>query len=360
MKRASENFAISRMIICELHELPLKNQKYKRMKIYSSGNIFTFIVLVLFSITIVSCDDLVEDGYRIDYPPSDAAFNIEPIGYEMGAVGDIVSYKITASSANAIKSLVIESNQPGANGSGYDVGSVGYDDPFADHIFGTIKKNVTEFTVKYDYIIPKDINKSKLTFSLVDKQGKVSEEVNIAVVPSIKRYPKKNIVAKDNLFYDAFATIDGIVYPDIKTNYSTSSEENVRVQNKIDIVFYHDINNSRSVICSPAYGPVSLNLSVQNQTKFKKMNNISSEDFLNITAASLYEKTKMDSIAYNGSPNVNGIRVGDIVAFTTDINAIHSLKTGLIKVNGLHPTNVSWYEGTSYVLECDIVTQIDE
>lgn len=329
------------------------------MKIYCSGNIFTFIVLVLFSFTILSCDDLVEDGYRIDYSDSDAAFSIEAIGYEMGAAGDVVSYKITANSANDIKSLVVESNQPGANGSGYDVGTDGFDDPFADHIYGTIKKSVTAFTVKYDFIIPKDINKSKLIFSLIDEQGKVSSEVNISVVPSIKNYSNKNIFSKDNLYYDAFASINGVVYEDIKTNFSTASEENISVQEKIDIVFYVS-NTGSSVICSPAYGGLSVDLKVENQTKFKTLPTISDDDFSNITPASLVELTKADSIGYYGSTGISKVKVGDIIGFTTDLNAVHSFKTGLIKVNGLHPTNVSRYEGKSYVLECDIVTQIDE
>ncbi len=330
------------------------------MKIYSSGNLFTFIVLVLFSFAILSCDDLVEDGYRITYPISDANFNIEPIGYEMGAAGDVVSYKITANSANAMKSLVVETNQPGANGSGYDVGSVGFDDPFADHIYGTIKKSVTAFTVKYDYIIPKDINKSKLVFTLIDDQGKVSNEVNIAVVPTIKKYANNSLYAKDRLFYDAFATIDGIVYPDIRTNFSTSSEENKTVQEKIDVIFYHNVSNNQSYITSPADDGVNIDLNIENATKFKKMQVITHEDFQAMTAASLFEKTKADSIAYYGSSAVSGIRVGDIIGFSTDINALHSLKTGLLKINSLHPTNISRYEGKSYVMECDVITQIDE
>lgn len=332
----------------------------RKMKIYSSGNLFKFIVLVLFSFTILSCDNLVDDGSRISYPISDATFDIEPIGYEIGAAGDVVSYKITANSANAIKSLVVETNQPGANGSGYDIGSVGFDDPFADHIYGTIKKSVTAFTVKYDYIIPKDINKSKLVFSLIDDQGKVSSEINIAVVPTIKKYVNKSLYAKDRLFCDAFATIDGIVYPDIRTNFSTSSEENKTVQEKIDIIFYHNVSNSQSYIASPADGGVNLDLNIKNATKFKKMEEMTPEDFQSMTAASLFDKTKADSIAYYGSSAVSGIRVGDIIGFSTDINAVHSLKTGLLKINSLHPTNNDRYEGKSYVMECDIITQTDE
>lgn len=329
------------------------------MKIYRSRKIPTFIALLLISLAVLSCDDLVEDGYRIDYAPSDATLSIVPIGYEMGSEGDIVSYSITANSANSIKSLVVESKAPGASGSGYDVGTVGFDDPFADHGYGTMQKNVTSFTVKYDYVVPKEVNKSTVVFSLIDEQGKVSSEVNIAVVPSITQHDNISLISKDELYFDAGSSIDGFVYQDIKTNYSSRTQENIDVQEKIDLVFYVNDNGS-SIICSPAHSGLNIELDIENATKFKRMSSITNEDFDSITPASLVALTETDSIGYYGRSSVSDVKVDDIIGFTTDQDAIHSFKTGLVRVNALHPTTVSRYEGKVYIMECDIVTQIEE
>lgn len=328
------------------------------MKNINSIQLVQPVLIILLAIFSFACEDLVEDGYRIDYPPSNANLEVEAIGYQSGAVGDVVSYKITAQSASIIKSLVIQTNNPGANGTRFDVGAEGFDDPFADHIYGTVKDEITSFTVKYDYIIPEGINKSKLTFSLIDEEGKVSSEANLKVVSAIKKYRSISLYAKNNLNNDAFATIDGLVYPDIKTNFSTTSEENLSVQKKIDIFFY--MNNNISVISSPAHSGLNLDLDVKNATKFKKLPTISDEDFSTITAASLVEITKADSIGYNGTSSVSDLRVGDIIGFTTDLNAVHSFKTGLMKIKELHPAIIGRYQGTAYLMEFDMVTQIDE
>ena len=329
-----------------------------KMKDKISKFLIQTVAIVFLILLSVACEDLVEDGYRIDYPPSTATLEVEPIGFESGAVNDVVSYKITADSKSLIKSLVIQTNNPGANGTGFDVGAEGFDDPFADHIYGTVKDDIASFTVKYDYIIPEGINKSKLTFSLIDEEGKISSEVNLKVVSAIKKYNSRSIYAKNNLNNDAFATIDGVVYPDIKTNFSTTSEENFSVQQKIDVFFY--VNNSVPVISSPADNGLDLELDVENATKFKKLTSITHENFANLTAASLVELTKADSIGYYGNSRVSGVKVGDIIGFTTDLNAIHSFKTGLIEIKELHPALIDRYEGTAYVMEFDMVTQIDE
>jgi len=318
------------------------------------------ITMLLLFVVLTSCDDLVEDGYRIDYPESDAVFTVEALDYESGAVGDVVSYKLSVNSNQFIKSCVVETANAGASGSGYDVGAEGYDDPFADHNYGTVKKNINSFTVKYDYVIPENANKSKITFSVIDEKGKVSQEVSVNVVFDIKMHNGIELYAKSSIFFDAFATIDGLVYPDIKNNYGQNSAESVDVQEKIDIVYYYNEGGNSSVISSLDNGNLGVELEVENATRFKLMTEITEEDFNTITAASLVELTQNDSIAYYGSSQISNIVVGDILGFTTDLIAIHSLKTGLIKVNGLHPTNVGHYEGTSYVMECDIVTQIDQ
>ena len=321
----------------------------------------TSVIMLLFTISGVimfSCEDLVEDGYRIDYPDSNASFTAEAMGSEAGAVGDKVSFKLIVNSDHDIKSCVVSATVGGASGSGYDVGEDGFDDPFADHNYGTVKKEIKSFTVKYDYIIPEGINQARITFSVIDEMGKVSAEVPVDVVLPIKSYSNRELFAKNNIFYDAFASIDGIVYPDIKTNYSTVNSDNVAIQEKIDVIYYYDLNNNVSVISSIDDDRVGLELSIENATRFMKMENITEDDFNTLTPASLVSLTRDDSISYYGSSQVRGIKVGDIVGFSTDINAIHSFKTGLIKVNGLHPTNVDHYQGTAYVMECDIVSQV--
>lgn len=317
-------------------------------------------VIVLFLVVLTSCEDLVKDGYRIDYEESDAVFTVEALEYEAGATGDVVSYKLSVSSNHNIQSCVVQASNAGASGSGYDVATEGYDDPFADHNYGTVKKDIKAFVVKYDYIIPADVNKTKLTFSVIDDMGKVSQVVSVNVVSDIKVHEGVELFAKNSIFFDAFATIDGLIYPDIKNNYSQTSAESIDVQEKIDIVFYYDEGGKSSVIAAPDNGSLGIELQIENATRFKRMIGITEEDFNAISAASLLELTRDDSIAYYGSSQVRDIVVGDIVGFTTDLIAIHSLKTGLIKVNGLHPANVGHYEGTAYVLECDIVTQIDQ
>lgn len=317
-------------------------------------------VIFLFFVVLTSCDDLVQDGYRIDYEETDAVFTVEALGYESGAVGDVVSYKLSVNSNHAIKSCVVQTSNNGASGSGYDVASEGYDDPFADHNYGTVKKDINAFVVKYDYVIPENVNKAKLTFSVIDEMGKVSQVVSLAVVSDIKVNEGVELFARNSIFFDAFATINGLVYPDIKNNYSQTSAESLDVQEKIDIVYYYDEGGKSSVIAAPNNGSLGVELQIENATRFKRMTEITEEDFNSLTAASLLELTRDDSIAYYGSSQVRDIIVGDIVGFTTDLIATHSLKSGLIKVNGLHPTNVGHYEGTAYVMECDIVSQIDQ
>ena len=310
-------------------------------------------------IFILSCEDLVEEGYRINYADSDAAFSAEPLAYASGAAGDMVSFKLTVNSKQDILSCVVEATNEGASGSGYDVSTEGFDDPFVDHNYGTIQEGTRTFVVKYDYIIPENIYESKITFSIVDEMGKVSEVVKVKSVPAISIYNGKSLYARNDLFYDAFASINGQVYDDIKSNYSTVSAENLDVQEEIDVIFFHDEGGNRSVIAAPNDGQVSLGMQVENATLFMKMEEISEEDFLSISPASLVALTEDDSISYYGSSSVSGFAVGDVIGFTTDVNALHSLKTGLLRVNGLHPANVDHYEGTVYVMECDIVTQTD-
>lgn len=328
------------------------------MKIRSNKQQILCVLWAAMLFVLASCEDLVEDGYTIDYEKSDAELIVEAIGDTIAAQGETISFRIEVNSASNIKSCIIQSTKPGLSGSGFDVATEGFDDPFADHVYGTISKNINSFVVKYDYVVPEDATTAKITFSIIDEQGKVTQTREIKEVTGIKKYFDKKLYAKNNFYNDAFATIDGVVYPDISTNFSTTSVENVTVQEKIDIIFY--VNNGSSFIAAPAYGGVGLDLSVENNTKFKQLTNINNDDFENMTAGLLVQLTQADSINYYGAPAISGVKVGDIIGFSTDLNAIHSLKTGLIRINQLHPTSIQRYEGISYVMECDIITQTEE
>ena len=315
------------------------------------------LFLLLLLTTIVACTDLVEEGIDITYPPSNATLSVEPIAGENGAAEEMVSYRITASATTNIKSLIVQSSQEGKNGSGFNVTSTEFDDPFIDHTFGTIQKNTQSFTVRYDYIIPTDISRTRLTFTIIDETGKVSVEKTISVIPNVKKYTNRKLFAKDNDFYDAFASIDGVVYQDIKNNYSRFTAENVAIQEKIDFAFYYDRERKNAVLAAPFSNRIFLELAINNSTSLKKLPALSDIDIASITPSTLLELTESEELLKTGSLQVDNLKVGDVIGFVTDLTAVNSLKTGLLKVTGLHPGSVPRYDGIAFVLECDIVVQ---
>lgn len=313
---------------------------------------FTWLI-----ISLTACVDLVEEGIDIEYPTSNATLIVEPIAGENGAINETVSYKITANSSENIKSCIVQTTNEGSNGSGFNVNSTQFDDPFIDHIFGTIQNNTQSFSVRYDYIIPEGINKSRLTFTLIDEMGKVSTEATVEVVPAINHYLERSIYAKDKLFYDAFATVDGEVYPNIKENYSTFSAENVAVQRKLDFLFYYDSPEQTSVLAAPISTAANLILNINNNTSFKKMTGLTDLNIAEVSPSQLVSLTADAKLLQEGSTSITNLTVGDVIGFITDLNSDFSLKTGLLKVTGLHPSSIDRYDGISYVLECDVVVQ---
>jgi len=319
-----------------------------------SSQIF-FLLLLLTAV--IACTDFVEEGIEIAYPLSNTTLTVEPIAGENGAAEETVSYKITANANANIKSLIVQSSNEGKNGSGFNVNSTEFDDPFIDHIFGTIQKNTQSFTVRYDYIIPSDISRTRLTFTVIDESGKVSVEKTISVVPAVKKYTNRELFAKDNDFYDAFASVDGVVYQNIKDNYSRFTEENVAVQEKIDFAFYYDRDNKNAVLAAPFSNRIFLELAINNSTRFRKLPASLDIDIAEITPSTLIALTENEELLKTGTLQVDNLKVGDVIAYVTDLNAVYSLKTGLLKVTGLHPSSVPQYDGVSFVLECDIVVQ---
>lgn len=305
-----------------------------------------------------ACEDPVEKGYSIDYKESDAKIVVKALGADAAAPGETISYSIQVEANNDVRSCLVSTYQPGASGSAYDVSTPGFDDPFADHNYGIMTKGVQSFKIKYDYVVPEDAHSDTLEFVVVEERAKVVQKAAFHVVPAITRYDNVQLYAKDNLNNDAFASIDGLLYPDVKTNYTSLSDANRSVQEKIDIIFF--VNNGKAILASPAHAGLRLDLDIENATNFKRISGVSHHDFDAMSAATLVEATKNDSILYYGSSAVTDFKVGDIIGFATDINAIHSGKLGLIKINQLHPSTIDRYAGKSYVLECDIITQIEQ
>ncbi|MEM7657173.1 MAG: hypothetical protein AAF399_13650, partial [Bacteroidota bacterium] len=129
--------------------------------------------LLLFSLLPSACVDFVEEGLEVQYGLSDAELLVEPIAGESAAANEMVSFQITVKAEVDIKSCIIAASNPGQNGSGFNVSDPAFDDPFIDHIFGTVQQNTRSFTVRYDYLIPEEVSKSRLTFTIVDESGKV-------------------------------------------------------------------------------------------------------------------------------------------------------------------------------------------
>ncbi|WP_235296270.1 hypothetical protein [Portibacter marinus] len=314
------------------------------------------LILILTGI-LLACGGFVEDGIEVDYEDSDASLEINPIGQKNGAANDIVSFEILADSDFDIKSCIIKTTIEGKNGSGYNVSDDSYDDPFADHNFGTIRPGIKQFKVRYDYIIPDDANKSRITVILIDESGKVQKETTVEVVPAVRVYNELVVYAKDATFHDAIAASEGMVYQDIKSNYSTFSAENVAIQEKIDIIFYYNPANNNSVIAAPASGRLDLDLNVENSTKFMKIDIAADTDLESLSAGDVERITTEAEISANGSTVVDRVERGDFIAFVADLNAINSLNKGILKVDALHPGAVPRYDGTSYVLKCSIIVQ---
>ncbi len=341
-----------------IHLFPSNQQRLKvntiEMKIDSK---IARLIGLAFLFSINACTELVEEGIEVSYADSNAVVAVEALGGENAAAGETVSFAITVSSDFDIKSCIVKAAVEGRNGSGFNVSDTAFDDPFADHIFGTIREGIQSFKVRYDYIIPDAINKSRISFTIIDESGRASQEKTVEVVPAIAKYEDLELYAKDGTFHDALATIDGNVYSDIKTNYSKLSEANVAVQEKIDIIFYYDKEARRSTLAAPASGRVDLELNIENNTLFRVLNPTEAVTLDNITPSSLAKLVSDASILSDGSSQLTNIKVGDVIGFVTDLNAVHSLKSGILIVKGLHPANVARYAGVSYVLECEVAVQ---
>lgn len=302
---------------------------------------------------IQSCEN-VEDGYRIDYPETPAEFSVLLKTPDRGAVGETIEFSIMANSSYDIKSLVVNTDVSGAEGTGYVIDSTQVD-PLIDHVYGTIQAGIQEINVNYNYKVANDSIDPVITFILVDEFGSKTIQHSLFAVPPIVSYDSIVLFAKSNTEADGLSTSDGKVYHDLN-KYADVSVANEAVQESLDIVFLIQKDTDIAMLVAPYNGDFSSSMSIRNKTLFKVLSGVSSEDFDNLTSASLSSFTE-DEAVKNGSTFMSDVKVGDIIGFRTDFASTNPYHFGMLRINSIHPTNCEYYEGTSYLIEFDVVTQ---
>jgi hypothetical protein len=312
-------------------------------------------LFVLMIAGLSSCYD-VEEGYRITYSESPAVFNVIAPEIIRGAVGDTISFEIQAQTQSDIKSVVVSSTLSGKEGTGFYI-PAGETDPLIDHAYGTIQKNTRKFDIYYNYVIAEDSNDVTINFDLIDGDGKKSAEYDVITVPSITHYNNVMLFTNTTAKTDGFSTVDGSIYREL-SNYETVTSANQTVQESLDIIFL--VWNNTAILAGPYDGWFSSNMKVRNKTKFMKLSDsMTSTDFDALTNATLSyytDKGKVDK----GTTSISDIKVGDLIGFKTDFASANSYKYGILRVKAIHPTNCDWYEGVSYMIDMDVVTQISK
>ncbi len=315
------------------------------------ANINISIILALILILVSSCEN-VEEGYRINYDETPAQFSVTLLSANRGAISDSIALSIKAVSEYNIKSLVVTSTVSGAGGTGYYTGK-DMADPFVDHAYGTVQPGTREIDVIYYYVVSQDTVDAKITFTLVDGYGKKTLEQELITVPSIVRYDNVVLYSQTSKYTDGFSTSDGMVYHNL-SGYEDVTVVNEAIQESLDIVFLSDELSSGLV--APYSGYFSSGMAVRNKTLFKSISGLTDEEFDNLTTATLSEITEINGVK-KGATDIQNIKVGDIIGFRTDFNSANPYHYGLLRINAIHPTIVDYYDGTSYLIEMDIVTQ---
>jgi hypothetical protein len=313
--------------------------------------------LCLLSLFFFSCEKNVKDGYRIDYNESTAQLTVTTSD-TTGAVGDTIVFSIQAESDFDIKSIVITGSPSGSSSSGFVIPS-GSTDPLIDHIFGTIQKNTKAFQITYNYIVTQDTADPVVTFKLIDESGQKVVKKTIATLYSIAHYNSVILFTHSSSQADGFSTVDSAKYRDL-SQYATTSTAHNAIQESTDIIFVVT-NSDTAWLVAPYDGKFSTtnNAFIKNKTRFKLLTDVTSSGFDNIKSASLSAIIKRDSIKQNGTTNI-AVKTGSIVGFFTDYNSSNSYKAGMLRVIAIHPSYCSWYTGTTYQIEMDIITQIPD
>ncbi len=299
-----------------------------------------------------ACDN-VDEGYKIDYPDSSSEFAVALQTPDRGSINDTIKYTITANSNTDIKSIVVKSSISGGDGTGLIVPD-GVTDPLVDHIFGTIQPGTQSLDLQYQYIINQDTLDPTITFTLIDEEGENCDTSDLMVIPDIAKYFAINLYAQTNSLADGFSTADNIVYHNL-TNYANVSTVNAAIQKSLDIVFIKDGDNA--MLVAPYSGYFSSGMSTKNKTLFKKIEEMNSCDFDNLSNADVSEITE-ENMVKKGTTDIDNLQVGDIIGFRTDFASANPYHFGLIRINAIHPTNVEYYDGISYIIEIDVISQI--
>ncbi len=312
---------------------------------------FKIVLTLIVIIGMVSCDNVI-DGYRIDYKESPAEFTVALLSSNRAAISDTITFSIKATSDYDIKSVISVSTISGGGGTGYFIDSDSKD-PFIDHSFGTIQPGTREIDVIYYYIVSQDTVDASITFSLIDEYGKKTTDFDMIMVPSIVKYDSVVLYTQTPTRTDGFSSVDGYVYSDL-TNFEDLTVANEAVQESLDIIFLFDGLSSKLV--APYSGYFWSKMNVRNKTLFKLIPEITDEDFDNLSNASLSEITELYEVK-KGSTDIQDVKVGDIIGFRTDFASSNPYRYGMLRINTIHPTTVDHYEGTSYLIEMDVVTQ---
>jgi len=325
-------------------------QVFKNIKM----KVFYYLIVNMLSVLLlVSCEN-VEDGYDINYAASSASFNVELTTSDRGSDGDIAIFTINASSDFEIKSIVVNSTASGGEATGYVVDTATGDDPLVDHIFGTIQPGTTAFSLQYYYEFPSDTTDNTITFTLIDGEGKAEVSFDLEAIPDVKAFNTIELASKSSTALDGFSTSDGTIYENLD-DYSEVTTANLYVQESIDLAFV--VSNAQAkLICPYNDNYFGVDFSNTNKTLFKRLEGVSSADFDSLTNITLSEITENYKVK-SGASVIDSLTVGDVIGFRTDYASSNPYKYGILRVNAIHPTNVDRYDGTSYLLEIDVLVQ---
>jgi hypothetical protein len=311
------------------------------------------LFFVVSPLVIFSCEN-VEDGYRIDYPETPAKFSVTLLTPDRGSVGENIVFSVQALSDYDIKSLVVNTSVSGGDGTGFTVGSTQVD-PLIDHAFGTIQKNVKELDLNYTYLVANDSIDPVITFTLVDEYGSKTIKHNLFAIPSIVQYDSVVMFAQTNALADGFASSDGVVYHDL-TDYADLTTVNEAIQESLDIVFLIQDDTDAAMLVAPYNGNFYSGMAIRNKTLFKRLPGVTSDEFNQLTSASLSSITE-DAEVKRGTTDIWDIKAGEIIGFRTDIGSSNPYHFGMLRINAIHPANSEYYKGISYTIEMDVVTQ---
>jgi hypothetical protein len=295
-----------------------------------------------------------EEGYRGDYADSSAEFTVTLETPAFGAIGDEILFSIVAKSEYDIRSIIVGTEKnDGGEGTGYVI-KPGVSSPLINHAYGTVQDNTKELDLQYKYVMPQKESKIEIRFSLIDEEGIKTKRFTIQPVPKIVQYDDVSLCTNTSARTDGFSSVDGKVYHNM-TLFSTISESNLAVQKSIDFVFSTQ-NNSMASLVAPYDSHFTTVFTNKNKTQFKSMKSMSNADFMNLTNGSLAYYAQLDSIDH-GSTNIGNLKVGDIVGFKTDFASANSFKYGILRINAIHPANCEGYDGLSFRMRMDVVTQ---